>query len=212
MSLVVVDQFRMTADSYVTHLVNETEKGHSGYRKIHALEGQVRYEDRLSYCSVSFIGDADVFEMFHERLKTALYPSRPLDAQRLTHMVQGLPEQRCTIIFPFENAALRLVIDPNAAPCLMLDEGSVLGYGSAYTPQYDPVMGEYRAWFAIFLDAVREGTLPGNDVHFATHNNDPNTKTIVRDDTLVPSNVVNRMKRGLRLGRRGVERRKRAKM
>jgi hypothetical protein len=188
MTLIVIDQFRTTADSYAT--VTETDgtvRVEEHFPKIFKLTGPVvfGFGELESFYTLAFCGDAHSFYAFYQAFQPLLLKQGRMTASTLLELAEGIEGNRCMVIVPFENAVLTTTFGGGLPVEQHYHEGSVFAFGSAYLP--DPFLPvETRAWFSIFQDAVTTDRLPGNDLHFLAHNREVLPAEATRD-TLLPS-------------------------
>lgn len=198
MTLLVVDQFRMVADSYaeVTDTQGET-RIERDFPKMVTTHYQVFHAGEESFASMGFCGDAATFVEFIGRLKdrpdlvTSDYLSQIAD----THMREY---NRCLVVIPFPNAVLSIHMGGSQDVLVEYFEGATHAFGAGYEYTQPPGgMEEMRAWFSVFYQAIENGGVPGRDVHYLEHTTslEPREPT---EETLEPARKCRTISRRIR--------------
>lgn len=197
MTLIVVDQFRTTADSYAVESSDQGETVHTGFPKILCMPGRIRYDtkDVYSFHTVAFAGSATTFVPLWEMLLEKMHVYDDLNERKLKALCDGYPGEKVLLIFPFSNACLTVLVGEEETTVFEWREGSVHAFGSGYL---EPHAGtdEYRSWYSIFYNAWDAGKIHGPDIHFMAHEGMAQAK----EDTLKPETTVKRVKRRLPWG------------
>lgn len=194
MTLIVVDQFRTTADSYATEMHAGKETLHKDFPKILRLSHPIHYTQvgYESHMSVAFCGSANTFVAYWTLVHDAQEEDGILDENDLEMLAGHIKGDPCLVIFPFSNAVLTLMVG-NGRPQVTWQEGAVHAFGSGYVESaLSP--SEYRSWYSIFFDALDAGKIPGTDIHFLTHTGSEKEAT---QDSLKPEAAVKRVRRRL---------------
>lgn len=197
MTLIVVDQFRTTADSYAVETNDQGETVHADFPKILRMPNKVLYtrHNVESFNTVAFAGSATTFVPLWEMLLEEMRQSQgltELDLRVLCDMWEGEP---VLLIFPFSNACLTVLAGDKQPPVINWYEGSVHAFGSGYL---EPHGGgdEYRSWYSIFYNAWDAGVIHGPAIHFLAHEG----MTQAKADCLKPEATIKRVKRRLPWG------------
>lgn len=198
MTLVVVDQFRTTADSYATETNEHGQTIHSGFPKIVRTPKPILYRraKATSFNTVAFSGSATTFVSAWDIINKKLLGDETIDEYQLVELTRHVVGNPVLIIFPFPNAVLTLEVG-DGEPKVKWREGSVHAFGGSYV---EPAHGqpEYRTWYSIFYDAWDAGRLPGPDLHFTHHEG----TGVAVNDNLKPEATVKRVRRRFPWGNR----------
>lgn len=193
MTLIVVDQFRTTADSYATFTHPDGEVTTTvDYCKIHSLPQPIHHEFGQSFNTIAFTGDAVGFWNVYGALLTtiALHDLRVTDDDLVALAVEHAGECSATeIIIPCPSAVLVLAFGDGAVPTIEYRPGAVHCFGGAYQPAVFDDENETRAWFSIFIDTKRAGRLDGDRIHFLRHDSDQ-----IKTDTVMPASKAKKFK------------------
>lgn len=195
MTLIVVDQFRTTADSYAVETTEFGDTVHTGFPKILKMPHQVVHGKERSFRTVAFAGSATTFVTLWEMLLGVMYTKGQLDVDTLDEHCSGYPGGLVLLIFPFSNACMTVLAGENAPAEIHWHEGSVHAFGSGYMEPHGDVV-EYRSWYSIFYDAWDAGRIHGTDIHFLAHEGMSEAK----EDKLKPETTVKRVRRRLPWG------------
>ena len=198
MTLIVVDQFRTTADAYAEVTDEHGEVTVQDYQKIQVLPRPIEFKDDFSFNTITFTGDAQAFWAFYEKLlevmTTASFDERLLtvdDCMAVARKIEA--KSRTRVIVPCPSSVVVIEIHPRSPTAqhtpvkVHRQEGAVHAFGSDYDQPTDGE--ECRAWFSIFIDAKRAGKLKGDKVHFMAHQS-----TMVKEDTVLPPSKAKKMK------------------
>lgn len=173
MSILIVDQYRMAADAYTTVTLPSGEtltEGH--YPKVFRLPRPVKEDGRVSFTTVGFVGDPDVFTSWWDTLIEPTQNEDP-DASAPYHLnpesviaPDGGAETH--VVMAFENAVL-VHSYAEGRWTSRWQFGAVHGFGGAYLPHGDAFETEVRPWYSILIDAIRESRVPGWEVQSLAH-------------------------------------------
>lgn len=168
MTLLVVDHFRMTADSYAT--VTEEDgsvRYENDFPKLFVLHGPLRFSGMESHPRLGFTGDAHTFLEFFKNLP---YQDGGIQHDQLLAHARTIRGRETMVVIPFPGAVYTLQLGSEEVS-ETYQEGEVFAFGSAYAGvPYDRF--EYRAWFSIFRESIDLGLLPGPELHFLHHRAD----------------------------------------
>ena len=168
MTLIVVDQFRTTADSYAIEVDSSgRETVHDGFPKIIRMAGTVSHQGLLSFTTVAYCGSAVTFLPLWEKIDAQMERIGTLTKDDLVRLCDGFHGDYVQLIFPFPNGVLTVVAGEQEPAHVEWYEGAVHAFGSAY----ESVVNEYRSWYSIFFDALERQAIPGPDIHFMAHQN-----------------------------------------
>lgn len=193
MTLLVVDQFRTTADSYAVITDHDTQETYySEWCKIATMPGVIKHEYGHSFDTLAFVGDATAFSRYRDIL-THRFEQLPADSlvlpdDILVETATAIGDCGYTqVVIPCSSAVLVVSFGDGETPELEYRTGAVHAFGS----DYDRISEEpeTRAWFSIFIDAKRANRLMGDQIHFKSH-----TDLEIKTDTLKPASKVKRFR------------------
>lgn len=172
MTLVVVDQHRITADTYCT--ITDAQgnvKVEDGYSKIHPLPFRlILPSGERSFTNLAFCGDPVTFLEIYELLQVFGDADREIDYSVLLD-VRFNAKGAGQLIIPFAGGVATIRYRQGRMLEVEEHHGEVFGFGNVYHNQgHDEMFTENRVWYSIFLDAIARDRLPGAAVTYRYHN------------------------------------------
>jgi len=192
MTLIVVDQFRTTADSYAVEHKGDTQTIHKDFPKVLRMVMPIHYTQvgYESHRTVAYCGNAQTFVHFWREVVDAQTRDGIIDEHDLELIASQIHGDPCQVIIPFSNAVLTLLVG-RERPQVEWREGPIHAFGSGYVEPAH-VVNEYRSWYSIFFDALDAGKIAGTDIHFLSHQGEE--KEAIQD-SLKPESTVKRVRR-----------------
>lgn len=199
MTLITIDQFRVTADSYAVEDDHGKKTVIESFPKILRTPDRIIYtkEDRQSFKTVAFCGSATTFVPLWETLSAEMERRRGLTEHDVKRLCDKCPGEAVLLIFPFSNACLTVLAGQAAPAVVNWYEGDIHAFGDGYVKPFDGAV-EYRSWYSIFFNAWDAGTIHGPAIHFLPHQNQDEPIK----DTLKPESTVKKVRRRLPWGNR----------
>lgn len=170
MTLVIVDQHRMSADTYCTITAPDgSVTVEDNYSKIHPLPFQVILPSgETTFTTVGFCGDPVTFIEIYEAMLA-------LGEEFTTVTTQQLMDLRFTdqgsgqVIIPFPCGAASFIYRNGRMYLPKERHGETLGFGSVYDGLETSGGTDNRVWYSIFLDAISDERLPGANITYRHH-------------------------------------------
>lgn len=171
MTLIVIDQYRTTADTYcrVTDAQGSVEV-QDDYPKVFQMPYRVRLDDGTeTFTTVAFCGDPRTFTELYQQFPSGEAGS-VVDLNDLLAITATHNPGDGRVLIPRPNGVLVLPFSGGAFLAPESREGEIFAFGSAYSFTPNPyTQEEGRVWYSIFLDAIHAGDLPGDHITFLPH-------------------------------------------